>query len=105
MIFYQNYKQGNRKNKIINLKMMQEYNNTFINEYREIIKSFATNNCSRCESTVLIPSVDDIDSTMEEAIENLINIAKNHVTAYDASILADLMSIVLVCIIRIYFIF
>jgi heterodisulfide reductase subunit B len=75
---------------------MKGYNQTYINEQREIITSFVNEPCNRCESTAITSSVESIDETMENAIEHLVNILQTRSTAYDASVYGSILSMIVV---------
>ena len=75
---------------------MEHHNEAFIKQQRKIIESFSRKTCNRCESTAITYSVDEIDNTMLDAVEHLINIVRTRSTAYDSSIYGTLLSMNLV---------
>lgn len=75
---------------------MEGYNQTYIREQREIVRSLTTKPCNRCESTAITSSVDNIEETMENAIEYLVNILRTQSTAYDASVYGSILSMIIV---------
>ena len=75
---------------------MEQHNKAFIKQQRKIIENFTSQTCNRCESTAITYSVDEIDNTMLDAVEHLINIVRTRSTAYDSSIYGTLISMTLV---------